>query len=83
VMIGAMAREVAHRRADALALLFRQPRGEVERIRDAEPEQPAVEVLAALGIGDVDAEVAESPDAERPWQLHAADIEFTRHAHVP
>src|SRR5262249_9628227 len=59
-----------------VALLGRHALGEIDRVRNAEPEQPAVEILAALGIGDVDAEMPEPPDAERPRQLDAADVEL-------
>src|SRR5207245_1867486 len=44
----------------------------------AQAEQPAVEILALLRIGDVDAEVAQAPDAERPAHDHAAHLELCR-----
>src|SRR5262249_33851708 len=76
VMVGAVAREVSDRRADLVALLRRHALREIDRVGDAEAEQPAVEIPAALGVGDVDAEVPEAPDAERTRQLHSADEEM-------
>src|SRR5581483_4639166 len=73
VMVGAVAREIADRRPGPALLVLGHALAEVDRIGDAEAEQPAIEVLAALGIGDVDAEVPEAADAERPGHAHAAD----------
>src|SRR5205809_4282468 len=78
MVIGAVAREVADRRADARALVLGQPRAEVDRVGDAKAEQPAVKILALLRIGDVHAEVAQAPDAERPAHDHAAHLELCR-----
>jgi len=76
VVVGAVAREIADRRTHLVPLFRGHALAEIERIRDPEAEQPAIEILAALGIGDVHAEVAEAPDAERPRQLYSADGEF-------
>ncbi len=78
MVIGAVAREVADRRADARALVLGKPRPEVDRVGDAKAQQPAVKILALLGIGDVHAEVAQAPDAERPAHDHAAHLELCR-----
>src|SRR5205807_686107 len=78
MVIGAVAGEVADCRADARALVLGQPRPEVERIGNAKTEQPAVEILALLRIGDVDAEMTQAPDAERPPHAHAAHLELCR-----
>src|SRR5207237_4098848 len=80
MVIGAMPREVADRGADARALVFRQALREIERVGDAKAEQPAVEVAATLGVRDIHAEVAESPDAERARPAHAPEIELGLHA---
>src|SRR5262249_40777861 len=76
MMVGAVTREIPDRRPDLVALLGRHALGEIDRVGDAKAEQPAIEVLAALGIGDVDAEMPEAADAERTRQLHAADEEM-------
>src|SRR5713101_6304589 len=78
MVIGAVAREVADRRADARALVLGQPRAEVERVGNAKAEEATVEILALLRIGDVDAEMAQAPDAERPAHDHAAHLELCR-----
>ena len=78
VVIGAVAREVADRGADARALVLGQPRAEVDRVGDAETQQPAVEIFALLRIGDVDAEMTQAPDAEGPLHAHAAYQELSR-----
>ena len=80
MMVGAVAREVADRRPDFRAQLLGQARGEIERIRQAKAEQAAIEILAALRVADVDAEVAEAADAEGARQAHAPDVEETVHA---
>ena len=78
MVIGAVAREVTSRGADARALVLGQPRPEVDRVGDAKAEKATVEILALLGIGDVDAEMAQAPDAERPAHDHAAHLELRR-----
>src|SRR2546430_17409789 len=78
MVIGAVAREVTNRGADARALVLGQPRTEIDRVGNAEAEHPTVEILALLRIGDVDAEMAKAPDAERPAHDHAAHLELRR-----
>src|SRR3954464_12443042 len=75
MVIGAVPREVAHGGTDACALLLRQARPEVERVGNAKAQKPAVEVLAALGLAHVDAEMPQAPDAKRAREPHAPNAE--------
>ncbi len=74
VMVGAVAHEIAARIADIGIL--REPRRprKIERVGGGKAEQIAIK-LAALGqFLDIEAEMAEPADLERPRQQHPADI---------
>ncbi len=73
MVVGAVAQEIAGGRPDLALELGRQPRPHVVRVGHPEPEQPAVEIERLVRLDDIDAEMAEPADAERPRQPHAAD----------
>ena len=79
MVVAAVAREVADAGAVLAALFRRQPHAEVDRVRDAKAQDPAVEIARRLGIGCVDAEMPQAQELERPRQAHASDIEFLVH----
>ena len=74
VMVGAVAHEIAARVADIG--VFREPRHarKIERVGGGKAQQIAVE-LAALGqFLDIEAEMSEPANLERPRQINPADI---------
>ncbi len=74
VMIGAVAHEIAMRIAEPGIL--RKPRGsrEIGLVRDREAQEIAVEMPRLFELDDIEAEMPEAADFERPLQEDAADI---------
>src|SRR5262249_25626731 len=77
VVVRAVAHQVALRLAQAGELLgIRREPGEVDGIRQPEPEQVRVEAQALVQVHVVEAEVAEPPYFERSVEQHPAYIEL-------
>src|SRR5215469_7584642 len=72
VMVGAVAHEIALRPGEILG----EPRRarKIREIGDLEAEKVAVELPALLDLVQVEAEMPEPPDLERPLQHHPANI---------
>src|SRR5205807_2424703 len=74
VVVAAVAHEIAMRLAEPLIL--REPRrtGEIGLVGDREAKQVAVEFARLGELVDVEAEMAEAADLERPLKQDAADL---------
>src|SRR5207302_8498534 len=76
VMVAPVPGEVSDRLAVLIAFRLGKAHAEVDRVRDAEADQPGVKVARHFRVLHVDAEMAQAQELERPRQAHAADVEF-------
>jgi hypothetical protein len=74
VVVGAVAHEIAARIVEMGVL--REPRGprEIESVGSGKSEQIAIEFAALRQFLDIEPEMAETADFERPRQVYAADV---------
>ena len=86
VVVGAVAHEIAVAVAEPLVLGEPRRAREIGLVRDREAEEVAIEMAALLELLDVEAEMPEPADLERPLQQDPADVvalAIRRHGRLP